>query len=87
MFVSTALKPEALTILNNYHQLYNVCMTYSENAEHFLPNSFLMRLFDQIGSNDFGNTNREYFSLSGQEKLFAVSMFELSAAFMKKHPF
>jgi hypothetical protein len=31
MFVNSVLNPTALTVLNNFHQLYPVYMTYSEN--------------------------------------------------------
>jgi hypothetical protein len=57
MFVSNVIKNNTLSILNKYHQFFPVYLTFTENSDFYLVNSFAMRLFELIDLNDFNGTN------------------------------
>lgn len=84
LFPSTALKNTTLQILNNFHQLYPVFLTYSENNLGYFLNSFAMRLMDLLPLNDFRGTMKSYFGRQNQEKLIMLGVVELGARFAKK---
>lgn len=60
MFPNTPLQAHSLSLLNDIHQYQNVWMTYSLTPTYVQINSFYLRVYELLETNDYHHTNLFY---------------------------